>query len=346
MLEQSTKRIAFKSGIQKKFIVEAREKISLTRQELSQRLLVHPRTLADWTREKFTMPLEAAGRLSSLSNVSIPKPHQIIDWKEHLRAAGKMSGTKRFLKYGTVAPDETYRKRRWREWWETVGKYKDTPAGFQSLLTITIPKKDVRLAEFVGIMLGDGGIRPYHIHITLSNKEKEYTAYVIDLLTELFGVVPKLYTLKASEAVDIVVQRKQLVDFCQEVGLVKGNKVKQQITIPSWILGNKAFAHACVRGLIDTDGCFFTSSYSVGGKKYSYLKIAFTSASVPLVESVYSILRNAGIGSRITKNYKEVRIENQEHVHKYIDLIGSQNKKHLEKIEKRRRLSVIKNVVQ
>ena len=126
------------------------------------------------------------------------------------------------------------------------------------------------------------------------------------MINELFGVIPKICKLNNAEAVKIAVNRKQLVDFCQKIGLVKGNKVRQQIDIPQWIKNNKKFSIACIRGLIDTDGCFYTNSYYSHGKKYFYFKIAFTSASRPLINSVAGALMNFGIKARISNNFKDV----------------------------------------
>jgi len=50
------------------------------------------------------------------------------------------------------------------------------------------------------------------------------------------------------------------------IGLVLGNKVKQQIDIPEWIKSNNNFSLACVRGIIDTDGCFYTNSHYINSK--------------------------------------------------------------------------------
>ena len=186
----------------------------------------------------------------------------------------------------------------------------------------------------MGIMLGDGGIAPYCVTITLSNMEVSYTLYVNKLIHQLFGVSTKIYKRKDVNAVDIVIQRKRLVDFCQEIGLVVGNKVRQQVVIPEWIKRNKKFSQACIRGLVDTDGCFFRHSYFINGKKYSYLKMAFTSASLPLVLSMREILTKSGFGVRISKNHKDLRIEDGKYVARYIKEIGSHNQKHLQKIKK------------
>jgi intein/homing endonuclease len=272
-------------------------------------------------------------KISELAKLPIPKKYKIVYWRLHLQKAGKIGGRNRFNTYGSVALDENYRKEKWREWWDMHGQYKKKAPGFQSIIKIKKPIKNKLLAEFVGIMLGDGGVNKYHTTITLSNKEKQYVFFVSKIINKLFNIKPKIYKLKYANAVDIVVNRKQLVDFCQKIGLVKGNKVKQQIDIPEWIKENRTFVRECIRGLVDTDGCFYMNSYIIGDKRYSYFKIAFTNASLPLVNSVAKALINFGIKARISRNKKDVRIEGSKYVLKYITEIGSHNFKHLQKIK-------------
>ena len=336
MLESfKNKRIKFnKRGIQKDFILKSKKILNITSKDLSKKLEVNQRTLSDWSREKFTIPYSSANKLSKLTHTPIPDDYSIIDLKDHLKKIGQKGGRKRIAIYGKITLNEEYRNKRWREWWEKIGQYKKKPKGFNSLIKINIPSKNKQLAEFIGIMLGDGGIAPYHIHITLSDNEKEYAYYVMNLITSLFKVNPKIHKVKKANAIDIVVQRKNLVDFCQHLGLVLGNKVKKQVDIPEWVKENESFLKACIRGLIDTDGCFYTNSYFVNNKEYSYFKIAFTSASNPLINSVYIALIKFGFMARISKNHKDVRIEGTQYVNKYIDEIGSHNEKHLVKIEK------------
>ena len=327
-------RIKFiKKGLQKNFILEAEKILNFTDLKLANELNISRRTIYEWKNERTTISQIATKKISKLANLPIPQNYKIIDWRLHLQKAGKIGGRNKFNMYGSVAMDEKHRKEKWKQWWENIGKYKKSAPGFQTLIKIKIPRKNKLLAEFVGIMLGDGGISQYHIAITLSNKEKKYILFVSAIVTILFSVKPKIYKLKNLNAVDIVVNRKHLVDFCQQIGLVRGNKVKQQVDIPKWIKENRKFSQACIRGLIDTDGCFYTNSYYVNGKKYSYFKIAFTSASLPLIQSVSKTLINFGINARISKNHKDVRIEGQKSVYRYIKLVGTHNDKHSQKMK-------------
>ena len=119
--------------------------------------------------------------------------------------------------------------------------------------------------------------------------------------------------------------------YCVEkLGLKIGNKIKQQVDIPDWIRQNKKFSIACVRGLIDTDGCAFTHYYKVNGKLYDYKKLAFSSLSEPLRLSVFQILKSLGIKSRLCKR-KDIWLDSEESIKQYFSIIGTHNRKLLNK---------------
>ena len=343
MLELYKKyRIKFlNKGDQRKFILDSKKNLGFTNVTLAKKLDISQRTITDWVSEKFNMSYYCARKLAKLSKKSIPKEHEIISWKNHMRTIAKIGGKNRVAMYGRVANNEKFRLKKWQDWWQKTGKHKSNNLGRISIMDIKYPSRNKKLAEFVGIMLGDGGVAPYHIHITLSSEEKKYTKYILNLIYDLFGVRPKLHKLKYANAVDIVVQRKKLVNFCQEIGLVLGNKVRQQVDIPDWIKNNDELSKRCLKGLVDTDGCFYFNSYKSNNKKYSYFKMAFKNASQPLINSVANLLIKSDINARIGKHKKDVRIENEENVKKYVEEIGSSNYKHLEKIKKWRRVRVV-----
>lgn len=326
-------RIKFsKKGLQKEFISDAKTSLKETNLSLAKKLKINPRTLADWTREKFNMSYESAKLISKLSHLPIPKDHTMIEWHDHLKKISYWGGKSVVLKYGRVPRNEMTRKAKWREWWDKSGKYNKNIIKIQTSKDIISPGKNLMLAEFVGIMLGDGNISEYVVKITLSSLEQKYGQYILILVRDLFGVKATVRKLKNVKAINILVQRKQLVDFCLQIGLVKGNKVKHQVDIPEWVKASRKFSRVCVRGLMDTDGCFYYNSYSINKKKYSYLKITFKNSSVPLLRSVNVILSNLGIKSQVNKNLKDVRISDSESVKKYIQEIGTKNQKHLKRI--------------
>jgi len=322
-------RIAFKKGEQRKFLLEVANSLNLNWKQLAVIVGVHDRTVRDWANEKSIMPYKTARILSIKACVQIPKDTKIINWKERLMTASKKGGEAKYKKYGSVGGNETKRKEAWRKWWNKEGKFKE-----QKILQkkpIKVPCKSVKLAEFVGIMMGDGGIAKYHTSITLNSRDdREYVAFVCKLIEKLFDVSPKIYVKKDSLAVDVVVHRKNLVEFCQSIGLKVGNKLEQGLDIPSWIKRNKKYSIACVRGLVDTDGSVFTHKYKVKGKEYKYKKLSFTSCSIPLLQSVSNIFKDNGIKSRLARDI-DVRIDSKKDMQSYFRLFGSNNPKHLKR---------------
>jgi hypothetical protein len=323
-----------KKGVQAEFIQHVEVAMCVPMKEIAGLLSVHPKTLSAWKSERFRMPYEKTRFLSQESGVKVPEKHTVILWKDHLRKISKQGGKSRLARYGKITLNEEARSEKWREWWEHTGKHKAPGKNFQTQIPVQKPKVSKRLAEFIGIMLGDGCVAPYQIKITLSSFERAYAEYICTLLYSLFSIKTAAQKVKGVNALNIIISRKELVVFCVSLGLVQGNKVLHQISVPQWIEKNPHYARSCVRGLIDTDGCFYTNSYVVNGKKYSYQKIAFTSKSIPLLKSVQRILQHNGIIATFGSDRKSVRVSDSSSVTRYMKLFGTSNKKHLQKYKR------------
>ena len=180
-------------------------------------------------------------------------------------------------------------------------------------------------------MLGDGGISSYQVTISLNKNELPYAKFIISLIKTLFKSKAKIYLRKDCNAMDVIVHRKKIVDFLQEIGLVKGNKIRHGADIPKWIMDDVEFQKTCIRGLIDTDGSVFVHKYISAGKIYRYKKIEFSSSSKPLLISAYNILNNLGFGVRMCKNDVAIRIESQNDVALYLKMIGTNNDRYSNK---------------
>lgn len=326
-----SKRAIFPKGAQKKFILNAKKKLGLTWNQLAEMLNISTRNLTDWKNEKFSISLRATKTVCKKLKIRLPRNIEIRKPFWYVNKGARVGGIAVYKKYGIIGGDPEYRKKKWREWWEGEGKYKKHPF-INVCIPIKKPKKSKDLAEFVGIILGDGGITKRQLTITLNAvDDKEYSKFVIKLIKKLFCVKPSIYHNTKDSVNDIVVSRSELVKFCISMGLLIGNKVKQQVDVPMWIKQNNTFLISCLRGLIDTDGCIFTHSYKVNGKVYSYKKMAFSNRSKPLILTVYQYLKRIGLSPRFTKDGKDVRIESKNDVRKYFRLIGSHNPKHLKK---------------
>lgn len=194
------------------------------------------------------------------------------------------------------------------------------------------PPRSEELAEFVGIMLGDGGMTSFQISITLGYKsDREYSVFVSALLKRLFLVAPSIYERDQS-IIDIRISRKVLVNFCVSLGLCIGNKIRNKVDIPHWIKQNKIFLTACVRGMMDTDGCIFQECHAIGEKKYCYPRIALVSYSNTLRLSVFEGLKKLGFSPK-ERNGRSINLENKGEIQKYFSLVGTHNPKHQKRFE-------------
>ena len=323
-----SKRVLFPKGSQETFLKQVFATIST--QEAAKLCNLSERTIRDWRREKFSMDFASLSKLCKKIGISLPKEVKLEERYWYAKKGAQAGGLARYKKYGNVGGDEKYRKKKWFEWWEQKGKYSFHPI-LNAPKKIRRPRPSQELAEFVGIVLGDGGISRYQVTITLhSEDDKEYGKFVVSLMKKLFAVPVGIHPSNRDKVIDYVVSRVDLVRFLEKIGLKQGNKVKHQVDIPNWIKQNENYSIACVRGLVDTDGSVFTHNYKVKGKIYSYKKLSFTSHSKPLRESVFEILKGLGLRVRFDSGY-DVRIDSREDMEKYFQIVGSHNPKHLKR---------------
>ncbi len=322
-------RVCFPKGKQKKFINKVLSKISV--KEVANFCNLSERTIRDWRREKFLMDYKALKILCNKSHFSIPRNIKLKDSYWYVQKGASLGGKAVWGKYGRIGSDPEYRKKKWYEWWEKEGRYKKHPI-INIVKPIRKPPFSKELAEFVGIVLGDGGVTQRQVTITFHSKdEKDYSKFVAEIIKNLFEVPVGIHYDRKYSTLDLNISRSELVRFCiEKLGLKQGNKIKQQVDIPDWIKQNKLYSIACLRGLIDTDGCVFIHRYKVNGKWYSYKKLAFTSYSEPLRQSVFTILKNNKLNPRLAQR-RDVRLDSMKDIQRYFQLVNSHNMRHLKR---------------
>ena len=121
------------------------------------------------------------------------------------------------------------------------------------------------LAEFVGIMLGDGSIvankriSQYAVYVcgSLINDKEYLLDFIKPLITNLFKVEMSVkYHTKFNEIL-LYKYSKDFVKCLEGIGLKSGNKKDNDVGFPKWIFGDKQLIAACLRGLFDTDGTIY-----------------------------------------------------------------------------------------
>lgn len=194
---------------------------------------------------------------------------------------------------------------------------------------VRIPRPSAQLAEFVGIMIGDGGINNnWQANITLNSvADAEYIPFVVSLCEQLFRTIPAVRKRKTRNAVIVSLASTTIVDFLVELGLPRGNKLKQGLCIPSWILQKKAYRIVCVRGLMDTDGGLYIHKHTISQKVYRNIGLCFTSYSPKLIGQVATIFEEFGIMPHISGTGRNIYLYSERDVSKYLDIFGTSNRR-------------------
>lgn len=210
-----------------------------------------------------------------------------------------------------------------------------------STLNLKIPEYCEDLAEFMGAVLGDG-----HVHYTkkdLRNKkigvyqikiaghfelDREYHQYLKNLAKSLFELDGKFILYKPHNERFLSLSSKKLVEFIMSMGINPGNKIVNQSTVPSWVFNDVKYMRACIRGLIDTDGCIHRMS-----KKDSHLlRINFKNNDFTLLNDARKIFILLGFNPSKIICGNVFYISRQNEIDKYLKEIGFSNKKHLDRL--------------
>lgn len=204
---------------------------------------------------------------------------------------------------------------------------------------ISPSKKNIYLAELIGIILGDGHVekrvndttRCYTLKIAghIKNDCAYLSYYVSNLIKQIYGEFPSIRKDANYGVMWAVLHGRGVVEDLTNKGLGTGNKKKNNQGIPDWIKENKSFLKVCLRGLIDTDGSIHRIS-----KKNKNLRICFTS----YIPQLLSDAREAFIcaeyfPSKIIKD-NQFFITRKENIARYVKEIGFANEKHLKRLER------------
>lgn len=328
-------RIVFYKGEQRKFLDKVHREKKLNWSGIADICGISQRTLRDWRKEKFYMKYETAQMLAKETSVSLYPPKKILPDYWSTKKASPIGAKIRYKIYGNPGTAEG-RKRgginSQRKFQENNGSVKELK--FKIRKHIKIPNTSSKLAEFIGIILGDGGMTSNQLVITFNKEtDKQHSIYMQSLIKELFGISssivhPGSYKDKAD---NIVVSSRNLIEFLLKKNLGIGNKIRNRADIPAWIKDEKDYKIACVRGLMDTDGSFYSYRHKVNGKTYDSFAICFTNHSTPLLNSVYDILEE--LQFKPSRTEWRVYLYKKKDIAAYVDNVGSNNPKHMRKYQ-------------
>lgn len=197
------------------------------------------------------------------------------------------------------------------------------------------------LAEFIGILLGDGSLCLKNVNskchnrlkITLdSNSDKEYISYVSNLIEGIFKLKPHIKKRKNENAVDIFIFNKNIISFLiNEIGLQLSPKWNRAV-VPSAFL-NDNLDLLVMRGYFDTDGALVTTNNN--GTIYPRLEMKVCPS--PMQSQFVSILKkyNFKFGAyQIGKGKVRIQLNGKVQLENWIRLVGFSNQKNSDKIKR------------
>lgn len=199
-------------------------------------------------------------------------------------------------------------------------KYFNIPSNpaFKKRQDVIIPHRYTsELAEFFGIMLGDGKLSPNQVLVTLGKKEVEYIYYVVGLIEKIFQARPKICITKTGNRI-IYLGSVDLTRWLVGEGLVY-NKVAAQVDVPAWIFEKKEFMKRFTGGFFDTDGSVYKLRWG--------MQISFTNRSLPLLHSIRKMLVYLGYSTSNVSGYA-LYITKKKDVSKFFGEIKPKNLKH------------------
>ncbi|MBT4111389.1 hypothetical protein HOE37_06015 [Candidatus Woesearchaeota archaeon] len=194
-------------------------------------------------------------------------------------------------------------------------------------------KNKEKLAEFVGIMLGDGYIGfPNCPRIKISFNsidDKEYFGFVENLLSQLFDANIITNHRKNENTSELFIFKREVIrSVINELKLLPSPKW-DRARIPGWIF-NQNLERFVLRGYFDTDGCVVITNNN--GTRYPRLEMKVSPS--PMQNQFVKIIDKLGFRFgvyNIGKGKVRIQMNGKEQLRKWNELVGFSNKKHQRK---------------
>ena len=208
------------------------------------------------------------------------------------------------------------------------------------------------LAEFLGIMTGDGYMNKYGKYFSLleiagdSNLDNHYlTTHVTPMIKSLFNLEPSVFFKKNENSMYLRLMSKGLNAYLESIGFKNGKK--GQISVPSWVCEDEEYMLSFLKGLADTDGSLVLLNRKQ--KKFKFFpRIQITSISKPLVVELKKWFDSTELVSYITEErrrleYKgetkthlvlKIELPGRKNLNNWMKLIGFRNKRHLDRYKR------------
>lgn len=326
---------------QRLFLKKVCWELGLNSDQVGELIGITGRSFRDWISGKTLPKKEALKRLSNVTGVGLPN---IIEEREEWwsgRVNGPRGAKKSLELYGVTLTSADRAKggrnsQRVRR--ENPEYYRGL--GCKVANEFEVPDYSDKLAEWVGIVLGDGCLTRGQCEVSLHIRDDaEYSKYVADLVRGLFGCSPSILIYQKQNLRRVCISGVKFVEILQSFGLKVGDKMKNKIDIPGWIKDDPQYLRVCMRGLFDTDGGTFTHNHTVNGYRYLHFGLTLTSGSSSLLASYRKGLEDNGFstyssgmsvfvyGERASKRFFEIfRPNNPKHKGRFAKYLSGRKK--------------------
>lgn len=179
-------------------------------------------------------------------------------------------------------------------------------------------EKNSNLAELIGIVLGDGNLnkhpRTENLRITCNSKDTGYIKHIGSLIKRVFYKSPSIRKRNDENAVSVDLYQCKI---SERLNLPCGDKIRNNVGIPSWIFSDKKYILKCLKGLFETDGCFHED-------RDNYTRIIeFKNNCKKLRQDVYDSLIKLGFKPQFGHNY--IRLAKGSDVYRFKETIDFRN---------------------
>ncbi|MDO8575561.1 MAG: LAGLIDADG family homing endonuclease [bacterium] len=194
----------------------------------------------------------------------------------------------------------------WREKMRKTGKIKSNYPDFV---------KDGDLAEFIGVILGDGHIckfpRTESLSLFSNSNNLGFVKRYAKIFEKVFHKKPTISKRSKMNCIKINIYEKNI---SKRLGIYSGARIKRKIIIPDWILLNDDFVVRYLRGLYEAEGCFCAH------KPTGTYKLFFSNRNISMLKNVFSLLKRLGFHPHI--RYCDVQLSRKEEVKRAMEILN------------------------
>ncbi|MFA5076862.1 MAG: LAGLIDADG family homing endonuclease [Candidatus Micrarchaeia archaeon] len=200
-----------------------------------------------------------------------------------------------------------------------------------------------KLAELIGVLLGDGSIgiydcvvngklkKHYRIKITLnSTDDRDYAIYLKMQIEHLLGTTPIMRKRPNENTLDLFIFKRRIIRNLIQMGLRTAPKWNRA-RVPQEFLSLKSLP-ALLRGYMDTDGCVTVANNN--GIRYPRIEMKICPS--PMQKQLILGLRRLGFSPRvysIGRGKVRVVLAGTANLRKWNERIGFSNAKNISRYE-------------